>query len=100
MSITINIIGGIALRSYFLKVSEAKNISQLLIVDPVVAITIAIRPVGMRVPIVSPVKVSWVGFRLSQSKRGKGENYDLQMTIGMRVKNKEKYFFFLPATSW
>ena len=35
MSFGIDINGGIALRSYFLKVSEAQNIAQLLIVDPV-----------------------------------------------------------------
>ena len=39
MSFGIDINGGIALRSYFLKVSEAKNISHLLIVDPVVNVT-------------------------------------------------------------
>ena len=35
MSFGIDINGGIALRSYFLKVSGAKNIAQLLIRDPV-----------------------------------------------------------------
>ena len=35
MSFGIDINGGIALRNYFLKVSEAQNIAQLLIVDPV-----------------------------------------------------------------
>ena len=35
MSFGIDINGGIALRSYFLKVSGAKNIAQLLIMDPV-----------------------------------------------------------------
>ena len=35
MSFGIDINGGIALRSYFLKVSEAQNIAQLLFVDPV-----------------------------------------------------------------
>ena len=38
MSFGIDINGGIALRSYFLKVSEAQNIAQLLIVNPVLVL--------------------------------------------------------------
>ena len=46
-------------------ISESIAICRTAIKAIVVAITIAIRPVGMRVPVVSPVKVCWVGFRLS-----------------------------------
>jgi len=60
-------------------IRESIAIGRTAIKAIVVAITVAIRPVGMRVPVVSPIKVCWVGFRLSQSKRGKGENYDQQL---------------------
>ena len=42
MSFGIDINGRIALRSYFLKVSGAKNIAQLLIRDPYLGVTIYI----------------------------------------------------------
>jgi hypothetical protein len=33
----------------------------------------------MSITIIPSIQVSWVGFRLSQSKGGKGENYDQEL---------------------